>query len=153
MKYSRFINADVLPRSWRRAILMSLSVIVAAGGCANRESSQVLTRITSPDSVTDAILVSFGGDATVDFSYEVYIVPRGRPAPSHDFSGFGATGVEKLRIFRETPTLLAIEFSKARIYQFRNDWRSREIKRAGYEVELVLRPTLGRSLPGSKLGG
>ncbi len=142
--------ADTITKS-RKCIrfLFQVLIMVPVAGCSTQESSETLSRVTAPDSIVDAVLVRYGGDATVTFSYEVYIVPRGAAVPGHEFSSFGATDVTGLKLIWEAPRILGVEYSQAAIYQFRNAASSRDIKVAGYTVELRLRPTSDRSLPES----
>jgi hypothetical protein len=61
----------------RRAGLLAtglLAVVVAMlAGCA--PSQQELWRLTSPDGRVDAVFVEVNGGATVDFAYNLFIVP------------------------------------------------------------------------------
>lgn len=101
-----------------------------------------LSRVTSPDSVVDAVLVRSNAGATTGFGYRVYVVPRGR-WPDYRTQGaqqFLADRVDSLSVHWREPKVLEIRYTKARIFDFTNFWHSREVDGFNYVVELKLVP-------------
>jgi hypothetical protein len=98
-----------------------------------------LTRVTSPDSLVDAVLLERLTGATVSTPYEIYVVPKGS-TPKGDplFRCDHAQGVS-LRWMAQK--ILSIQYSKARIFHFMNFWNSADVQNWTYTVDLRLEPT------------
>lgn len=101
--------------------------------------TEELGRVTSPDSVVDAVLLWRGGGAGTAESQRVYVVPRGRPAP-HETGApeFEGGRVDSLSVRWTAPRVLEVRFAGARIHHFQNYWHSPEIQNWEYLVELKL---------------
>jgi hypothetical protein len=94
-------------------------------------------RVTSPDSVVDAVVVRLNGGATTPFSYMVYIVPVGGE-PKGGTEVFTADHLVDRRIEWKERGLLEIHYRNARIFHFTNFWQSKSVQNLGYVVEIRL---------------
>ena len=100
-----------------------------------------VSRVTSPDGRTDAVIQTADGGPTTSIAYQLYLVPMGtKKMPSADFSVFVADHVEDLMIRWVEPRLLEISYREARIFKFTN------FETVPYVIELRLNPTSNRSL-------
>ncbi|HEY7766562.1 hypothetical protein [Longimicrobium sp.] len=116
----------------------------AAGGLSHVE----VARVTSPDSIVDAVATVGSADATTASVHRVYIVPRGAPVPSGgDLEAFRADYVTGLGLAWTRARMLEIRYDTARIFHFANSWNSREVDDFRYEVEVRLMPRNPTSLP------
>ncbi len=102
-------------------------------------NSKVNKRISSPDSVVDAILIERLGDATTSNSYHLYIVPIGKNYQT-GYEKFIADHVRDLDIFWKENNFLVIQYKEARIFKFTNFWHSDSVNEWSYVVELRLKP-------------
>jgi hypothetical protein len=115
--------------------------------------SHEISRITSPDSVVDAVLTRSGIDATTAFVYRVYLVPRGRPVNTPALASselFRADQVEALESRWARTKLLEISYTRARIFHFSNFWNTRELDQFAYTVELRLKSVHESALRSSR---
>lgn len=105
-------------------------------------------RVTSPTGNLDAVIVrqAWGG-AAGGFEWRVFIVPKGKPAPSDDSHAlFEAGTLAGEKLVWNQPHLLEIHFDVAEIEQFRNYWGLYEVQDVGstgehnYGVEIRLVP-------------
>lgn len=105
-------------------------------------------RVTSPDSVVDAVATVGSVNATTAFVHRVYIVPRGAPVPSErDLEAFRADHVTGLSLAWPRVRMLEISYDTARIFHFTNSWNSRKVHDFRYAVEVRLVPRNPTSLP------
>lgn len=147
-----FHNRTSLPMKYRRIARFSLiagSVFLFACGEEARFSRyKELTRVTSPDSVVDAVLTQDdGGGATTPFIYKVFIVPRGERVPEErGFEDLRAIHVDSVSLRWREPKFLEIHYKHATISQFSNMWHTKEVQDFGYVVEIRLMPLLPWSL-------
>lgn len=101
-------------------------------------SENEITRVISPDSLVDAVVVE-QTNALTDTFYRVHIVPlNGKQKEGHEI--FRADGIIDLNVKWLHPKLLEISYDKARIFQFSNFWQSSEVKDFSYVVEIRLAP-------------
>jgi hypothetical protein len=115
-----------------------------ADGLAHDE----VARVTSPDSIVDAVATVGSVNATTAFVHRVYIVPRGAAVPAgRDFEAFRADYVTGLGLEWPRARMLEIRYDTARIFHFSNSWSSREVDDFRYEVEVRLAPRNPTSLP------
>ncbi len=85
--------------------------------------TQEIARVTSPDGKVDVVIVEQGGDATVSFSYDVYLVSKSAPIPERNNSVFKADKAQQgIRVRWLADRLLRIEYVKANIRHFTNFW-------------------------------
>ncbi len=120
-------------------ILACLVVWIASTSMASSAlASHELSRITSSDSIVDAVLVERLTGATVATPDEVYIVPKGGVPKGEPL--FRCDHAENLSVHWAGQRVLTIQYSKARIFHFMNFWNSAEIKNWTYTVELRLQP-------------
>ena len=111
-------------------------------------SHGVVMRVTSPDSIVDAVATVGSANATTAFVHRVYIVPRGAPVPSRsDFENFRADHVTGLSLVWPRARMLEIRYDTARIFHFGNAWNSRAADDFRYDVEVRLAPRTPASLP------
>jgi hypothetical protein len=130
-----------------RNIPRFLLLAVALGACGDSSGGrpvgrvEELARVTSPDMIVDAVLTRTNTHATVPYSYRVYVVPRGRPAPrEREFEVFRADHVDGLALAWPRAGVLEIRYDRARIFHFTNFWHSGDVRNFTYEVEVRLRP-------------
>lgn len=108
-------------------------------------SREEIVRVTSPDSVVDAVLVRTDGGATTSFGFHLYIVPvGGEPQVGHEL--FTADHMVGQKIEWKRPKSLEIQYEEARIFHFSNFWQSKDVQNFGYVVELHLKPLNPSSL-------
>ncbi|MFI5253408.1 MAG: hypothetical protein ACHQQQ_13365 [Bacteroidota bacterium] len=77
-------------------------------------------RITSPDSLLDAVLLEFPTSALDPYFYKLYIVPRGDTSFDTGSSVFGGEAFEDLKVDWKIPRLIEIHYEYGRIEQFTN---------------------------------
>lgn len=112
-------------------------VLLIMVGCLPWASEEV-ERVTSPDSIVDAVVIQSDAGATTPFVHEVYIVPKGgKPSGTALLTGDHLIGFELKWL---APRFLEIRYKQGRIYKFTNFWRSKEIQNFSYIVELRLVP-------------
>jgi hypothetical protein len=125
-------------------------IVVALAGCFGglEINPKEEARVTSPDSLVDAVLSEANCGAACPFIYHVSIVPRGDPpagVPKYDL--FTADYVSGLRLQWAEPRVLEIVYDSARIHYFTNHWSSEDVENYDYVVELrLVGPDHGRSL-------
>lgn len=100
--------------------------------CSQEESS----RITSSDGRIDAVMVKTNCGATTGYSYNIFIVPKGKQ-PSDNDSVFSSDKTEDLNISWASSSELLITYREARIFQFTNFWQSEDIDNFNYVVSIV----------------
>lgn len=112
-------------------------VLLMMVGCLPWASEEV-ERVTSPDSVVDAVVIQSDAGATTPFVDEVYIVPKGgKPTGTALLTGDHLIGLELKWL---EPKFLEIRYKQGRIHKFTNFWQSKEIQDFRYVVELRLVP-------------
>ena len=103
--------------------------------------SKELIRITSPDSLVDAVLMeNYGGGATVGFSYHIYIVKSGEKPEGRD-EVLLANHIDSLYIIWRQNYFLEIHYKTAHILYFNNLWFSSSFGDRYYNVEIRLEPS------------
>lgn len=100
--------------------------------------TEEICRLTSPDSLVEAVILKKGGDITVGFSYQIYIVPTGEK-PINKTHIFFADNVDSLNIIWKKPKLLEIKYKNSRISYFQNFWRHKSFNNYKYYVYIELR--------------
>jgi|WetSurMetagenome_2_1015567.scaffolds.fasta_scaffold155753_3 hypothetical protein len=102
-----------------------------------------ISRITSPDSVVDAIIIEdSGGGATNDYRWLIYIEIAGQKIKDYDKYRFWATRVDSLWIQWSDARLLEVHYKKANIYHFNNYWGRFDVNQYSYIVEIKLVPNV-----------
>jgi len=119
---------------------LSCLVVFAAifAGCSGPPPIKEIARITSPDSLVDAVLAERGVDATVATPSEVYIVPKGGHPVGQPL--LRADHMQGLTLVWRQPRLLELHYTKGRIFSFSNFWESPDVQSSTYVVELRLVP-------------
>lgn len=107
-------------------------------GCSSDPGEEIL-RVTSFDKRVDAVVLRYGGHATVGFRYELFIVPKGENVDGGN-EVVGATRVEELKLHWKVDRFLEVHFDKGRIHNFQNMWSSPKMKDTSYVVEIRLMP-------------
>jgi hypothetical protein len=123
-------------------VFLGLVALFLSISCSALASSKEISRVSSPDSVVDAVLVEVNGGATTDFMYFLYIVPKGGKYEKGS-QLFVITHDKGLKIFWERSKFLVIEYDEGKILQFQNYWYSRDVQNLKYVVELRLIPKTG----------
>lgn len=119
-------------------------------GCFNIAGSwefQEKTRIKSPDSEVEAVVLTGDAGATTSTVTFVLIVPRGRTVDTNSTPEadvvFRAEHLKGFNVAWKQSGLLEIQYDEARIWQFRNLWSVWEGRASSYAVEIRLAPTSG----------
>ncbi len=106
-----------------------------------------IARVTSPDGAVDAVMIRDNCGAPCSYGYTVFIVPRGETAPSdYERDVFSADDMLDEKLVWKQPHLLAISYSRALIYKFRNvayplgEFGAKE-KNWQYRVEIQVAPS------------
>ena len=99
--------------------------------------TEVIARITSPDSLVDAIILRKGGNATVGFSYQVYLVQAGLN-PENNTHIFYTDKCDSISIKWKKSKLLEILYKNSRITNFRNYWQHKQLNNYKYVVNIIL---------------
>ena len=123
-------------------------VIVALFGCGLSDpcSRKEVSRVTSPDGKVDSVVIKIDCGATTSESYNVFIVGNGMAVKESDLV-FQADHMEDISISWREPPLLIVKYTKARIFQFRNFWSSKDVDDFNHVVEIHEIPdTFVRSL-------
>jgi hypothetical protein len=119
-------------------LIFSTLLLIGCQKSTPSVSVNEITRIISPDSLVDAVVMEQTG-ALTDTFYRVHIVPvNGKQKEGHEI--FRADGIRNLNVNWPHPKLLVISYDKARIFQFSNFWQSSEVKDFTYVVEIKLAP-------------
>ncbi len=106
-----------------------------------------IARVPSPDGAVDAVMIRDNCGAPCPFGYTVFIVPKGKPAPS-DFRRdvFSADDMLDEKLSWKQPHLLSIAYNRALIHEFRNvayplgEYGAKE-RNWHYKVEIQLAPS------------
>ena len=120
-----------------------LVFIALVTSACSKPSMQEISRITSPDSTVDAVLIERGVGATVATPSEIYIVPKGEPVSGEPL--LRGDHMDKLTMTWKPSRLLDIGYAKGRIFSFRNFWESAEVQNWTYIVELKLTKIVDRA--------
>ena len=121
------------------AYLLFVTIIIGCQNTPSIVSQNEISRVSSPDSLVDAVVMEYNGGATTDFIYRVHTVPaQGSPKEDHEI--FRADGIRNLAVNWDRPKLLEISYDKARIFHFSNFWQSSEVEDFSYVVEIKLTP-------------
>src|SRR5437588_8484988 len=116
-------------------------VLLLIGLTACNSNYDELWRLPSPDSKVDAVFVrSSCCLASVDFSYQMFIVPHGALPPRRG-ERLRASDVKNLVGVWHGERQFEIRYDQARIFEFVSWWHSNDIEDGKYVVELRLAPT------------
>jgi hypothetical protein len=103
-----------------------------------------LSRISSPDARLEAIILEDGGSG-VKNGILIFLEPAGTKIADYDACDFSADKVHGLSVRWISAKVLEIHYAKARIFEFRNIWTSKELELnpgvpypAYYTVEIKL---------------
>jgi hypothetical protein len=136
----------------RLIILSLLTILSFILGCTPLDGDTSYTeinRVTSPDSLVDAVLFQSNSGVTTSFGYRVFILPKGIHL-NNDMIGhwvFSADHIDSLSIKWKENKYLEVSYNQARIFGFTNFWQAKEIQNYRYIVEIRLNPiTSGFSL-------
>jgi hypothetical protein len=131
---------NVMPN--KHCFIFLLLLFVGCGSSPFDVSYTEVKRLSSPDSLVDALIIEVNGGATTPFVYDVYLVPKGRPFRK-DSSGnclFSADNTDSLKLYWKSERFLEIQYEQARIFNFLNFWQSSELQDYRYIVEIRLTP-------------
>ncbi len=92
-----------------KKVISIIGVLIFSSSCLNSVSQEELSRITSPDSLVDAVVIRINSGATASYAYKLYIVLKGKKVDSNN-ELFKADNVVDLQIRWEKPLLLAISY-------------------------------------------
>src|SRR5260221_8889106 len=107
-----------------------MSALLLIVGCSKPAVSEwegkEFSRVTSSDSILDAVLIEGSGGATTGETSRVFIVPKGTqyysasPFFAVERASFVADHVKDLKLQWETKRALGIEYQDARIFHYSN---------------------------------
>jgi hypothetical protein len=132
----RALKAEVTMMSTRNLFKGGLLFVALVSSACSKPSMQEISRITSPDSVVDAVLIERGVGATVATPSEIYIVPKGGKVTGEPL--LRGDHMDKLTLIWKQSRLLEVSYAKGRIFSFRNFWESADVQNWTYIVELKL---------------
>ena len=123
-------------------LIVISSIIFGCGPQLGDKSYTEIKRITSPDSLVDAVICETNGGATTSYGYLVFIVPKGQQYSKEWMMKwvFNADHIDSLSMKWKENKYLEISYKQARIFEFTNFWQSKEIKNYSYVVEIKLTP-------------
>jgi len=107
------------------------------GGCGILDSClyEEVSRETSTDGLVDALIMKINCGATTDYSYKVYIVPKGtKPNENHVYL---SDKTNSLEISWVAPKSLLITYDNARIFEYTNFWQSKNVENFKYIVSIT----------------
>jgi hypothetical protein len=113
--------------------------------CSTFTSTKEVSRVTSPDTIIDAVTLEQNYGATSGFFYQVYLVEHGKEPKSGDLI-FKADHVEGLNITWREIKILEIKVKEARIFHFTNFWSVREVEQFHYIVAIELKPSQNETI-------
>jgi hypothetical protein len=132
------------------ALIWSIAIlgVCLMAGCDKGESLagkweyKEISRIKSPDSLVEAVIVTGDAGATTSMRTWVYLVPTNGTIDvgDDDKALFIADHLKNFKVVWNEPKLLEIRYEEARIFKFKNYWQSREVQNFHYIVELKLVP-------------
>lgn len=120
--------------------------VLTINGCDLIETIEI-SRLKSPDSMVEAVLIRTNAGATTSYGYHLYIIPFGKKI-KNEYEVFRADRVDSLDIYWKENNFLEIKFKKAQIFNFKNFWFSKEVQNYRYIVEIRLMPLDPHSLQG-----
>jgi hypothetical protein len=118
-------------------------MIVAAGsaGCGhNLQIDKELSRISSPDGVVDAVLITIPTHATVATPLELHLVRKGG-RPSETTLALRGDHFNNVSLKWKDTKFLEVQYETLRIFTFQNFWSSKDVSNFSYVVEIRLKPT------------
>lgn len=130
------------------SLLTALLGVCLTTGCdytlAGKWQYKEVSRVKSPDSQVEAVLVEGNAGATTSVVSKIYLVPAGAKLQVDeraDSDLFAADHIKGLKILWKKPKLLQVQYDEARILRFKNFWYSAEVQNFRYVVEVRLDPT------------
>jgi hypothetical protein len=127
--------------------LLPVTVLLCFGGCglAGSWEYKEVSRIKSPDSLVDAVVVTGDAGATTSTTTILFIVPAGAKIDLKKLPDGGqvfvADHIKNLSVMWKQAQLLKIQYDEARIFKFSNVWMNKEVRNYQYVVEAQLAPT------------
>ena len=87
---------------YNNIVLLIIFVVVMLVVSCDTVSRTEVTRIKSPDSIADAVLIKVNAGATASYAYEVYIIPTGgQPTQGNEIFHFNLNAVLNKGKFRK----------------------------------------------------
>jgi hypothetical protein len=122
---------------YNNIVLLIIFVVVMLVVSCDTVSRTEVTRIKSPDSIADAVLIKVNAGATASYAYEVYIIPTGgQPTQGNEI--FKADKINGLEIQWIQSKYLEIKYDDGRIFHFSNFWHSKDVDNFRYIVDIEL---------------
>ena len=122
---------------YNKTVLLIIFVVVMLVVSCDTVSRTEVTRIKSPDSIADAVLIKVNAGATASYAYEVYIIPTGgQPTQGNEI--FKADKINGLEIQWIQSKYLEIKYDDGRIFHFSNFWHSKDVDNFRYIVDIEL---------------
>lgn len=122
---------------YNNKVLLIIFVVVMLVVSCDTVSRTEVTRIKSPDSIADAVLIKVNAGATTSYAYEVYIIPTGgQPTQGNEI--FKADKINGLEIQWIQSKYLEIKYDDGRIFHFSNFWHSKDVDNFRYIVDIEL---------------
>jgi hypothetical protein len=152
-------SAPVRAMNWKHLVvaLGIAALAVALCGCeptavvpslAGDWDYKEVSRIRSPASSVEALLLTGDAGATTATRTYLYLVPSGSRLDAKkeaeqnlNRAVFVADHLKDLTVIRKNSRLVQIGYQEARIHHFENEWSHRDIRDYRYVVELRLAPS------------
>jgi len=120
----------MIPKTTRLPLLVLLCLALISPACSFFLSPwewKEIDRITSPDTLVDAVWTEGSGGATTGYYYKLYLVPRGLKfdpeATSFEYPIFAGDHLNEFKVIWKDPKLLELHFKRGRVGSYRNYWR------------------------------
>ena len=120
--------------------VLGMVLVCATVGCTEEAvQGTERARVSSPQGIVDAILVTKDAGTTVAQPVEVHIVPKGSRALPSTMVMRG-DHFENVSLVWKEERFLQVRYETGRVFSFRNFWQSSEIANFSYVVEIRLFP-------------
>jgi hypothetical protein len=114
---------------------LTILAFISACGLIDPCEDKEISRITSPDSKIDCVLVERNCGATTCYAYSVFLVPKGGTLRKAQ-PVYRADHISDLNVRWQTAKMLDIRYKEARIFHFTNFWQSGDVNDFRYVVEI-----------------
>ena len=132
----KFINKMQLLKNITTYFMLFFLLNLAACGNDDLCVGEDISRVSSPDKIVDVVVTKANCGATTSYSYRVSVVQTGKTPVESDII-FLADKAEGVSVFWQTPKKLVISYKEARIFKFKNFWRSKDLDNFQYIVSVI----------------
>lgn len=124
-----------------RYLFGALLLFSMQGGCVRQAAPIELTRIPSPSTRLEAVLIEWPTNATSGFHYGLCIVNKGAPVPKEVEVLVSGDALIANSIRWQTDSRVALQYeADSKIYSFQNYWEPRSSEGVGESsrIEILL---------------